>query len=403
MMERQVTERQVMECQVMERPVMERYDVVVVGARVAGAATALLLARQGLRVLVLDRSRPGTDTLSTHALMRGGAALLQRWGVLDRIAAAGTPAVRQTRFHYPDETTVVTIKPAAGVDALYAPRRTLLDKLLVDAAVRAGAEVRFGVTVTGLSRDDAGRVTGVLGRDRDGAPLAAGGWLTVGADGVRSLVARHVEARTQKVGRGSGAVVYAYWTGLETAGYEWFYRPGGTAGLIPTNDGQVCVFAGVASPRFTSEFTGDQRAGYLRVLKEVTGGADGRLTAVEPPRRLHAFTGQPSYARTPWGPGWALVGDAGYFVDPLSAHGMTDALRDAHLLANAVTAAWHGQPEVVAFGGYQARRDLIAAPIFAIVDQIAGYQWDTPGIRRLLVELNSAMSDEVEAILRADA
>ena len=126
------------------------YDVVIVGARAAGAATAVLLARQGMRVLVVDRDRYGTDTLSTHALMRGGVLLLSRWGLLDQIVDAGTPAIRRTTFYYGAETVSVAIKPSPGVDALYAPRRTLLDRVLVDAAVAAGAEVRFGVTVTGL-------------------------------------------------------------------------------------------------------------------------------------------------------------------------------------------------------------------------------------------------------------
>lgn len=382
---------------------MERFDVVVVGARVAGAATALLLARRGLRVLVLDRSRPGADTLSTHALMRAGAALLHRWGVLDRVVAAGTPPVRQIRFHYPDQTTVVSIKPAAGVDALYAPRRSLLDGLMVEAALEAGAQVRFGVTATALRRDGQGRVTGIAGRDRAGAPVEVVAGLTIGADGTRSVVARHAGARTDTVGHALGAVVYGHWTGLPTNGYEWFYRPGGTAGMIPTDDGQVCVFAGVPAHRFAREFSGDQRAGYLRVLEEVTAGAGGRLTGAAPPVRLHAFPGRAGYARQAWGPGWALVGDAGYFVDPLGAHGMTDALRDAQLLATAAESAWRGTPDTVAFGCYQRRRDAIAAPIFAIIDQIAGYQWDTPGIRRLMVQLNSAISDEVEAVLRADA
>jgi flavin-dependent dehydrogenase len=379
----------------------ERYDVVVAGARCAGAATALLLARRGLRVLVLERGRRGADTLSTHALMRGGAALLNRWGLLDRLAAAGTPAVRQTRFHYPDETVVVSIKSAAGVEALYAPRRTLLDTVLIDAAEAAGAHVRFGVTVTDLIRGADGRVAGVLGRDRAGTPIRVGAWLTVGADGIRSVVARRAGARTERVGTGSGAVVYGHWAGLEVAGYEWFYRPGGSAGLIPTNGGEVCVFAGVSTDRFGREFPGDMRAGYLRVLKEVTG-ADGRLAAAEAPRRLRAFPGRPSFLRQAHGPGWALVGDAGYFLDPLSTHGMTDALRDAHLLAKAVGTVLHGRAETAAFAAYQARRDQISGPMFAVVDQIAAYRWDGPGVRRLLLELSSAMSDEVEAILRAD-
>ncbi|GAA4699398.1 NAD(P)/FAD-dependent oxidoreductase [Phytohabitans rumicis] len=385
-------------------PTSDRYDVVVVGARCAGASTALLLARRGLRVLVLERARRGADTLSTHALMRGGAAQLRRWGVLERIAAAGTPPVRQVRFHYPGESATVSIRPAAGVDALYAPRRTLLDTALADAAVAAGAEIRYGVTVTDLVYDSEGRVSGVRGRDRSGAAVHAEAWLTVGADGVRSLVARRAGARTERIGAHRGAVVYGYWSGLDATGYEWFYRPGGAAGFIPTNDGEVCVFAGTSSERFAREVAGDVRAGYHRLLAEVAGGARGRLGAAQPPRRLRAFPGRPGFLRRAWGPGWALVGDAGYFLDPLSTHGMTDALRDAQLLAEAVGAVLCGTPEAAALSQFQARRDRLSGPTFAVVDQLAGYQWDTPAVRRLLFALSSAMTDEVEALspIRSD-
>ena len=105
-----------------------RYDVVVVGARPAGAGTALLLARQGARVLMIDRGRYGADTLSTHALMRGGVLQLARWGVLPRIVEAGTPPVGTATFIYGDESLEVAVKPSDGVDALYAPRRTVLDR-----------------------------------------------------------------------------------------------------------------------------------------------------------------------------------------------------------------------------------------------------------------------------------
>src|SRR5205085_6805081 len=116
-----------------ERVMNPAYDVVVVGARVAGAATAMLLARSGLRVLVLDRDSYGSDTVSTHALMRPGVVQLNRWGLLDGVAAAGVPAVRSTVFHYPSGDARVSLRSAAGVDALYAPRRTTLDGLRVDA------------------------------------------------------------------------------------------------------------------------------------------------------------------------------------------------------------------------------------------------------------------------------
>ena len=366
---------------------MHTYDVVVVGARAAGAATAMLLARQGRRVLLVDRDRYGTDTLSTHALMRGGVLTLSRWGLLDSVVDAGTPPVRQTRFHYGTDTMTVTIKPTLGVEALYAPRRTVLDAMLVDAAVAAGAEVRFGVTVTGLLRDGSGRIAGVTGRDRAGATVTARSRLTVGADGRRSTVAREAGAATVRAGTGAGAIVYGYWSELAVDGYEWFYRPGHSAGMIPTNGGEVCVFAGVPASDFTG---GDRHGAYRRMLAAATGGAGGRLAAARPPRRLRAWVGRPGFIRRPYGPGWVLVGDAGSFLDPLSTHGITDALRDAEMLARADS-----------LEGFADDRDRVVGPLFDAVDRIAGYGWDLNQIRRYLIELSSAMSAEVELIASA--
>jgi 2-polyprenyl-6-methoxyphenol hydroxylase-like FAD-dependent oxidoreductase len=368
----------------------EQVDVVVVGARCAGAATALLLARRGHRVLVLDRARKGSDTLSTHALMRGGVVQLRRWGLLDEIVAAKTPPIRQTRFQYGDETTTLNLGSSGGVDALYAPRRTVLDRILVDAAVAAGVEVRFGVSVTGLDRDSDGRVTGVVGRD-----FRAKARLTIGADGARSLVAREAGAATLRTGVGSGAVVYGHWAGLDVTGFEWYYLPDATAGLIPTNDGEVCVFAGTSSERYNREVAGDLRSGYLRLLKETVGG---RLPASEAPSRLWAFPGRPGYTRRPWGPGWALVGDAGHYLDPLTTHGMTDAFRDAELLASAASAVLSGADEATALSGYEANRDRIAGPMFDVADRIGSYRWTVPEVRQLLLELSARMKDEVRSV-----
>ena len=230
-------------------PDRPHYDVVVVGARPAGAATAMLLARARLRVLVVDRSRYGADTLSTHALLRGGVLQLHRWGLLDRLVEAGTPAVRRTTFRYDDGEVVIAIKPSHGVDALYAPRRTILDPLLVDAAAEAGAEVRYGVTVVGLRSDRRGRVAGIDGRDDAGRPLAVDAGLVIGADGLHSTVARQVGAPVLHTGRGASAVVYGYWADVATDGYEWIFRPDACAGVIPTNDGLACVFAGATPAR----------------------------------------------------------------------------------------------------------------------------------------------------------
>jgi flavin-dependent dehydrogenase len=179
-----------------------RYDALVVGARCAGAATAMLMARRGMRVLAVDRGGYGTDTLSTHALMRGGVLQLHRWGVLPRLAETATPPVRSVTFHYGGEDPVVVpVRPADGVDALYAPRRTVLDALLADAAAEAGAEVRHGVTVTRLCRDDGGRVTGVVARRHHGPEFTVRARFVVGADGARSGLAAAVGATAYAAGR----------------------------------------------------------------------------------------------------------------------------------------------------------------------------------------------------------
>jgi 2-polyprenyl-6-methoxyphenol hydroxylase-like FAD-dependent oxidoreductase len=371
------------------------YDVVVVGARAAGAATAMLLARRGLHVLVVDRSRYGADTLSTHALMRGGVLQLSRWGLLDDVIAAGTPPIRRTTFRYADDVVPITIKPSYGVDALYAPRRTVLDPIIVDGAIAAGVDVRFGVTVTDVTRNLHGTVNGILGRTADARPFSAGARIVVGADGIRSTIANRVGARDERVGTAISAFTYGYWSGLETDGYEWNYRPGAASGVVPTNDGQACVFAS-ATPRRIGRGGLDV---HTRIVAESSPELAARLAAVEPPGALRTFGGRLGYMRRSWGQGWALVGDAGYFKDPLSAHGLTDALRDAELLARAVTAVvLDGVDERDALAGYQARRDALATALFDVVDVIAGHRWTDSEIPTLLLQLNAAMADEVEAL-----
>jgi len=253
----------------------------------------------------------------------------------------------------------------------------------VHAAVAAGAEVRFGVRVVGLLRDDSHRVVGVHGRDRTGAAMAVRAGLTVGADGIRSTVAQAAGAATQRVGTGAGAVIYGYWSELPVEGYEWFYRDGHTAGLIPTNGGEVCVFAG--APAHTLA-TG--RPDYHKLLAAATGGAGGRLVAARPPSRLRTWVGRPSFVRQAHGPGWVLVGDAGSFFDPLSTHGITDALRDAEMLARAVDD----------LDRYAGDRDRATGPMFDVVDRIAGYGWDSHQIQQHLLGLSSAMGAELKLI-----
>ena len=375
-----------------------RWDVVVVGARVAGASTALLLARAGLRVLCVDRARPGTDTVSTHALMRGGVLQLRRWGLLDAVVAAGTPAVRRIVFHYGTEAVPVTLRPALGVDALRAPRRTVLDALLADAAAGAGATVRFGTAVTGLCRDARGRVTGVVTRDRQGAVRTERAGLVVGADGRDSAVAAAVDAPVLLAGRAASAFVYGYWAGLPTDGYEWSYQPAASAGAIPTNDGLTCVFVGARPEAMDRLLAAGGPAAAVRALAG-PGPLGPRLAAAERVGGLRRVRARPALVRGCAGPGWALVGDAGYWKDPLSTHGMTDALRDAELLARAVLGApGPGPAQLAALAGYQAERDRLSRPLLAVMERIASYDWDLVEVPGLLRALAGTMTEEVELL-----
>lgn len=185
-------------------------DITIVGARCAGAATALLLARAGHEVVLLDRSRFPSDTISTHAFVRGGVVQLSRWGLLEPVLATGTPAIRAVSFYHRGAIDRRAVKNKAGVDLLVAPRRRVLDDLLVSAAVAAGARLVTGATVTGVRRNDHGRVTGVWVRDGAGVTYPIGSRLVVGADGVGSRVARYVGAETRESYEPSGACFYAY-------------------------------------------------------------------------------------------------------------------------------------------------------------------------------------------------
>lgn len=371
---------------------MTRYDALIVGARCAGASAAMLMARRGLRVLVVDKGEYGSDALSTHALMRGGVLQLRRWGVLDRIVAAGTPAVRTATFHYGAEALRIDVRPGHGVEALYAPRRTLLDALLVEAAWDAGAEIRHGHTVTDLLRDDDGRVRGAVLIDGQGRRSEISADLVVGADGMGSAVARLAEAPVERRARHTTATIFGYWPGLEADGYHWHYAPGRGAGLIPTNDGRHCVFLGMA-PNRLRPLLRDPEASLIEGMAAFAPEMADAMARQRPERPPWSFMGRKGFLRRPYGPGWALVGDAGYFKDPLTAHGITDALRDAELLADAVA-----DGSTAALARYARTRDALSLPLFEVTDAIASFDWDLERLKELHRSLNHAMKAEVEAM-----
>src|SRR5262245_54910844 len=371
------------------------YDAVIVGARAAGAATAMLLARAGLDVLVVEQGLPGADTLSTLALMRGGVLQLSRWGLLDAIKAAGTPRIEKTTFHYSDAVVEIGIKPRDGVDALFAPRRTVLDPLLADRAQSAGADVAFRVRLMDLLRDARGRVCGVV-VESGGVTRRIAARIVIGADGVRSTVAQNVGAEPYRVGSHMGAVIYTFASGLAMKGYHWHYAPGASVGAIPTNGGETLVFAAMTRHLFMHRLGFDIAAGFEEIVRRAAPSI-ARAMRSATVSQYRGFAGHPGMIRPAWGPGWALVGDAGYFKDPITAHGITDALRDAELLARAVLVGTDA-----ALASYQAVRDDLSMALFAISDEIASFAWDMPRVRTLHKALSDEMAREVSYLLAHD-
>jgi flavin-dependent dehydrogenase len=272
----------------------------------------------------------------------------------------------------------------------------LLDWLLVDAAAQAGVEVITQTTITALTSDENGRVTGVRAAGRGGRPVELPSLITVGADGIRSTVARHVGAPILQQGRSCSAILYRYLSSLPADGYEWAYRDNAAAGLIPTNNGQTCVFVSTTPQRMRAARRTDVEHAFTTVLGQAAPALVDRVAASQPAGPIHGWGGTPGYVRQSWGPGWALVGDAGYYKDPITTHGMTDALRDAELLAHAITeTTTDGSTEAIAFARYQQTRDRLSNDLFAATEDVAAYNWTPDTIETLLRRVSAAMTDEV--------
>lgn len=384
------------------RALRSRHDVVIVGARAAGAATALLLARLGHDVLLVDRVEFPADTLSTHQIARTGVVALHRWGVLPAVLASGAPAIRQISFTAAGESVARVVKDKAGVDLLVAPRRYVLDTLVAEAAARAGAQTRLGVTVTGVRLDDLGRAAGVYGHDRSGAPIRIDARFVVGADGLGSRVARSVGAEITEFRGDDGAVQYAYFTGLPWSGIELYIADRALAGVFPTHAGEACVWvcAPSADARAARRRAASRTDAFLAQLRRAAPELAVRLRGG---RRTCAVTGMlrtPNQLRRAHGPGWALVGDAGYHRDAVTGYGLSDAYRDAELLAVALDRTLRGDiDEPAALAGYQRRRDQALRGVFELTCSLAAYP-PVPEFVELQKRLSRAI--DVEAAELAD-
>jgi flavin-dependent dehydrogenase len=335
------------------------HDVIVVGARCAGSPLAMLLARHGHRVLLLDRARFPSDTVSTHYIHQPGVARLKEWGLLDRLTATDLPPITETVWDI--QGVRIAGRPAgAEVPEAYAPRRTVLDGILVGAAAEAGAEVRESFTVKELIKDG-DRVIGIQGREAGGSMVDERAAVVVGADGLRSTVARLVGASTYNERPPLTHCYYSYWSGVEVEGQQLYGRVGLGSAILPTNDDLALVGLNWAVWD-TPTLDGGIEARFLAALNAIPEVGE-RVLAGRREERFAGMANIPNLFRTATGPGWALVGDAGYYKDPIAAQGISDAFRDAELLAEAIHSGLSGaEPMDRALEGYGSRRDEEALP-----------------------------------------
>jgi 2-polyprenyl-6-methoxyphenol hydroxylase-like FAD-dependent oxidoreductase len=327
------------------------YDAIIVGARVAGASTAMLLARRGFHVLLVDRARFPSDVPRGHYIRRHGPPRLAAWGLLDRVLATGCPPITSIMTDFGDFPLAASNLELDGVPVGVAPRRAALDKVLVDAAVQAGAELRQGFAVQDLTRDG-DRVTGVRGV---GGVVERASFV-IGADGRNSLVANRVGAPAYGETPTLACWYFSYWSGVAHSGLEIYRRDHRVVFAFPTNDDLFAVF--VAWPIDQLGAVRADSEGQLMAVVDCEPSLSERIRAGHREERIYGAAQLPNFLRKPFGPGWALVGDAGCHKDPFAALGVCDALRDAELLADSLTDVLSGdRRERDALSEYERRRN----------------------------------------------
>ncbi|MGD9891444.1 MAG: NAD(P)/FAD-dependent oxidoreductase [Dehalococcoidia bacterium] len=366
------------------------YDAIVVGARVAGAPTAMLLARAGHRVLMVDRDAFPSDIMSTHYIHPPGVAQLRKWGVLDHVIATSCPPI-DTLLVERAGVRLSGMAPHPDVQFALCPRRTTLDVALVEAAVAAGAELRESFVVEDVIWEGES-VVGIRGHQKGGETTEVRARVVIGADGVHSMVARSVQAPEYNTRPAMGCGYYAYYDGVPMDGAQVYFLDDCIVFGFPTNDGQTCVVVEYPNSRFA-----ELRLDYERAFDQSLQMVPDFAARVAQGHRVSRMTGVgeiPNYFRRPFGPGWALVGDAGYHKDPVTGQGIMDAFLDAELLAEALDAGFSGrQPMAEALAGYEQRRNERAMPLYEFTIQSVSFQPVPPEQVMLLKALQGNQAD----------
>ncbi len=358
------------------------YDVILVGARAAGSPTALLLARAGHRVLLLDKARFPSDTMSTHFLAVAAVEQLARWGLLDAVANSGCPPIEKICWTFEGTYFESPFPPAGAIRTSYAPRRYILDEILVRGAEAAGAELREGCHVDELVFED-DRVVGLRGRGEDGQAFEERARIVVGADGRNSTVAKQVAASTYHDSEPFTFIYYSYFSGIEVEAIEVYTDPGLGIVAFPTHNDQVAISVSRKREGFAA-FKRDIEGNFAASVSRYPHLAERFVAA----KREEPFSGTamlPHFLRVPCGPGWALVGDAGLYRDPLGGPGIPDAFRDAEALAGAIDAGLRGtEPLDTALHRFHQERDAAATPVLDLIAQIAALEPAPPPLKALV-------------------
>lgn len=375
------------------------YDAIIVGARCAGSPTAMLLAHRGFKVLLLDRATFPSDTISTHILWPHGAEALARWGLLHRLASTGAPPIcRRMRFDVGPFALHGTIPDANDGRGGFCPRRTVLDQLLLSAAVESGVEVREGFAVDELLMTD-GVVVGVRGRGRHGPPIEEGARVVIGADGVNSFVARTVRAPEYDLRPVAACGYYSYFSGVTQDDIELYVRDHYAFGGAPTNDGLHLVMVNWPAsdfPRMRADVEG-------HVWQALEGSPDfaARVRGGRREEKWYGTAGIPGYFRKPYGEGWALVGDAGYNRDPITAQGMSDAFIDAESFVEALSSALSGNGTFEErLAAHEKARNERVRPMYEFTTQLAALESPPPEMQALFGALRGNQ-DATNAFLSA--
>jgi flavin-dependent dehydrogenase len=308
------------------------YDAIIVGARCGGSATAMLLARQGHSVLVVDRAEFPSDTFSTHFVTAPGTALLDRWGAIPKLKERGVPFFDHLLLNI--NGNVMSTNDLFGPLHVCSPRRTDVDPVLRDMALEAGAEVRMQTTVAEVLQDDDGRVTGVRVRDAEGSVTEESAPIVIGADGRTGIVARTVAPQTRDEHAIHGSGLYAYFDDFEYTSEAASFVDGAFLFAFPTAARSACIGTEVHN-----SLNDEIRAEPEKVfLDRISRDPDllGRVQAATRDGRWHTGELTTGFFRHATGPGWALVGDAACTKDPLLGHGITDSFVGAELLAAAI-------------------------------------------------------------------